>query len=218
MAALQQSMKKRQIIANSNRTMFIWVAIVSAVVGICIVVGYFLVQQIIYKTKVTNKLDATASTLHTNNSNAQTLIENVRVLETNAGLNSVKAQPDEKALQVVLDALPADANTLALGASLQQNLLVGISGLTVDSLSVTPIDSDSTAVDGQLPFTLTVRAKDANALKDLLGKFERSIRIIDVDNFTLERSETDYSMTIQAHAYYQAAKQVVLKNEVVPVR
>lgn len=215
-AAPQQSMKKRQVIAQSNRTMFIWVAIMSAVVGICVVVGYFLVQQIIYKTKVTAKMDETASILHQNNANVQTLIENVRVKETNTALNSAKAQPDEKALQVVLDALPADANTLALGASLQQNLLVGIDGLTIDTLSVAPIDSQS--VDGQLPFTLTVRAKDANALKDLLSKFERSIRIIDIDSFSLERSATDYSMTIQAHAYYQPAKQVILTDKVVPVK
>lgn len=204
MAVLQPSMKKRQVIANSNRTMFMWIAAMSAVVGICAVVGYFLVQQILFKTKVANELDTTASILHENNSNAQALIDNVRVYETNEALNSVKSQPEEKALQVVLDALPADANTLALGASLQQKLLVGIDGITVDSLSVSPIDA--AGIEGQLPFTLTVRSSDANALKDLLRKFERSIRIIDIDTFSLEKGDKDYTMSIQAHAYYQSAK------------
>lgn len=213
----QQSMKKRQIIASSNRTMFIWVAIMSAVVGICVVVGYFLIQQIGYKAKVTARLDTTLSTLRENNKNAQVLLENVRVLETNDALNSAKAQPSEKALQVILDALPADANTLALGASLQQNLLVGIDGITVDSLSVSSTD-DGTAVEGQIPFTLTVRASDANALRDLLRKLERSIRIIDIDSFSLEKGEKDYSMSIQAHAYYQVAKQIQLTQKVVPVK
>jgi hypothetical protein len=215
--AAQQSMKKRQIIANSNRTMFIWVAIMSAVVGISVVVGYFLIQQIVYKAKVTAKLDTTLSTLRENNKNAQVLVENVRVLETNDALNSAKAQPSEKALQVILDALPADANSLALGASLQQNLLVGIDGITVDSLSVSSTD-DGTAVEGQIPFTMTVRANDANALRDLLRKLERSIRIIDIDSFSLEKGEKDYSMSIQAHAYYQVAKQIQLTQKVVPVK
>lgn len=214
MATLQPSMKKRQVIANSNRTMFIWVAVMSAILGICAVVGYFLAQQIVFKMKVTNELNKTVSILHDNNKKAQTLIENVRVLETNEALNSVKAQPDEKALQVVLDSLPADANALALGASLQQSLLVGIDGLTVDSLSVSSVD-ETGEQSGQLPFTLTVRAGDANALKDLLRKFERSIRIIDIDNFSLERSESGYSMSIQAHAYYQPAKTVTLTDKVV---
>lgn len=217
MSAPQPAMKKRQVIANSNRTMFVWVAIMSAIVGICLVVGYFLLQQIIYKGKVVNALDTTASTLHQNNENAQTLIENVRVYETNAALNALKAQPSEKALQVILDALPADANTLALGASLQQNLLTGVDGVTVDSLTVLPLGSD-TAANGQLPFTFTVRAADANALKDLLHKLERSIRIIDIDTLSLTRNDNDYTMSVEAHAYYQEAKTITLTDKVVPVR
>lgn len=214
MASLQPAMKKRQVIANSNRMMFVWIAIMSAVIGICAVVGYFLFQQILFKTKVTNELDNTSSVLHKNNQNAQTLIENVRVLETNQALNSAKAQPSEKALQVVLDALPADANTLALGASLQQSLLTGVNGVTVDSLTVLP-QGDTTASDGQLAFSVVVRSADASSLKDLLNRIERSIRIIDVDSVALEKSNTGYTMTVQAHAYYQAEKTVQLTDKVV---
>ena len=214
MASLQPAMKKRQVIANSNRTMFVWIAIMSAVIGICAVVGYFLFQQIMFKTKVTNELDNTSSILHENNKNAQTLIENVRVLETNQALNSAKAQPSEKALQVVLDALPADANTLALGSSLQQSLLTGVAGVTIDSLTVLP-QGEATASAGQLPFSVVVRSTDASSLKDLLNRIERSIRIIDVDSVTLEKSNAGYTMTIQAHAYYQAEKTVQLKDKVV---
>ena len=216
MATLQPAMKKRQVIANSNRTMFMWVAIMSAVVGICLVVGYFLWQQILYKNKVVDKLDTTVKTLHQNNQDAQALIENVRVYETNAALNSAKAQPDEKALQVILDALPADANTLALGASLQQSLLTGVNGITLDSLTVLPLGDESTQ-NGQLPFTFTVRSKDANALKDLLHRLERSIRIIDVDSISLQKNDTDYTLAVEAHAYYQTPTSVELKDEVVPV-
>jgi len=125
MATLQPAMKKRQVIANSNKTMFLWIAIMSAVVGICAVVAYFLFQQIVYKSSVTAELDDTSRILKESTTNAQTLIQNVQVLETNQALNTAKAQPDEKALQVILDALPADANTLALGSSLQQSLLDG---------------------------------------------------------------------------------------------
>lgn len=217
MAALQPALKKRQVIANSNRTMFLWVAIMSAVVGICLVVGYFLWQQIAYKTAVVKELDNTVSVLHQNNENALELIQNVRVLETNAALNSAKARPDEKALQVVLDALPADANTLALGASLQQSLLTGVSGITVDNLTVLPL-GDTDAQNGQLPFTFVVRSKDANALKDLLHRLERSVRIIDVDSVALQKNDTDYTMSVEAHAYYQNATAVMLKDKVVPVR
>ncbi|MEO5949328.1 MAG: hypothetical protein ABIP74_02915 [Candidatus Saccharimonas sp.] len=216
MAALQPAMKKRQVIANSNKTMFLWVAVMSAVLGISAVVAYFLFQQIVYKTKVTNELDATSSLLRQSNDNAQTLIQNIQVLETNAGLNSAKAQPDEKALQVILDALPADPNSLALGSSLQEKLLTGVAGVTIENLTVLPVGGDNT-VESQLPFTFVVRAKDANALKDLLHRLERSIRIIDIDSVALEKNDNDYTMSVEAHAYYQSAKTVILKDKVVPV-
>ena len=212
---------KRKAIADSSRTMFMWVAGMSVVVGMCAVVAIFLTQQIIFKTAVLAEMTNTLGTLKDNNKVAGDLISNVVLLETDQGLNSVKANPDDKALQVVLDALPADRNALALGASLQNNLLAGIDGLTIESLSV---DSDrssssSSADDSEettIPIKLQVSATNANAIKDMLLKLERSIRVIDIDNFALERSESNYQATIIAHAYYQPAKEVQLTEKTVP--
>lgn len=219
MASSQAGMKKRQIIANSNRTMFIWITAMSALIGVCAVLALFLVQQIIFKTRVTSSLDGTVKTLKDNNKNAQALIENVRVLETNSALNSIKAHPEDKALQVILDALPADNNALALGSSLQQNLLQQ-PGITVEALSLQPAASDSatTIAETTIPFTMTVSAADANTLKDMLARLERSIRVIDIDTLTLERSEQKYTMTVTAHAYFEPAVTVELKDKVVPVK
>lgn len=218
MAAAQAGMKKRQIIANSNRTMFIWIAAMSALIGVCAVLSSFLIQQIVFKTRVTNKLDSTVSTLKDNNKKAQTLIENVRVLETNSALNSIKARPEDKALQVILDALPADKNALALGASLQQNLLQQ-PGLTIDALSVQSAATDTGTDTGTtIPFTMTLSAVDANTLKDTLARLERSIRVIDIDTLSLERSEQKYTMTITAHAYYEPATTVQLNDETVKAK
>jgi hypothetical protein len=216
MATPQVGMKKRQIIANSNRTMFFWIAAMSAVLGICAVLSLFIVQQIIFKTKVTNKLDATVSTLKDSNKNAPALIENVRVLETNENLNSIKARPEDKALQVVLDALPADDNALALGSSLQQKLLQ-LPNLTIDSLSVQA--SSETVSDDvastTVPFTVSLSAPDANTLKDALVRLEKSIRVIDIDTLSFERSGEKFTMVLNAHAYYEPAKVVELKSETV---
>lgn len=212
MASVQPGMKKRQVIANSNRIMFMWIAAMSAVVGVCAVLSLFLVQQIVFKTKVTTELDKTVGILKSNNKNTDGLTENVRLLETNAALNSIKARPEDKALQVILDALPADNNSLALGSSLQQNLL-NVNGLSVDSLKVeSQADSeDSTTV----PFTMTLSANDPNILKDTLARLEKSIRVVDVDSLILERSQDKYTMTVKAHAYYEPAVNVELTNKTV---
>ncbi len=225
MAAPQPGMKKRQIIANSNRTMFFWVAGMSAIVGVCAVASIFLVQQLAFKTKVTVELDKTLSVVTKNNKVANQLIENVRLRGTDASLSSIKAQPDDQALQVVLDALPADENTLALGSSLQQKLIGTVDGVTIESLAVDPpvstddtvVNSSVSASDGpqKMTFTTTVSATDPNLLKELLVKLERSIRVIDVDDLMLEKGATKYTMTLKAHAYYMPATSVQLTDKVV---
>lgn len=214
---------KRQAIANSNRTMFIWVAVMSGVVGVCAVVAIFLGQQIMFRAKVLGELTNTASTLSQNNKVADELAQNILVLETDEGLNSSKASSDEKALQVILDALPADRNALALGASLQQNILSGIDGLTVDRIAVDSTDSSSLEgtpllTQNTISIQLQVSATNANALKEMLVKMERSIRTIDIDSITVETVDTGYQMNMQAHAYFEPAKQVQLTDKVVPVR
>ena len=100
---------------------------------------------------------------------------------------------------------------------MQQSLLANVDGITVETLTVLPL-GDSNASAGKLPFTFTVRSKDASSLKDLLHRLERSIRTIDIDSLSLQKNDNDYTMSVEAHAYYQEAKQVTLTNKVVPVR
>lgn len=210
---------KRKAIADSSRTMFIWVAVMSAVAGIATVVAIFLVQQITFKSRVIGEMSKTVDTLKSNNKVATELTQNVKVLETNTALNSIKAN-DEKALQVIFDALPADRNALAVGASLQQNLLSSVDGLTIDSLTVDSTDSTTTTTlaDNTIPFNLQVSAQDVNKIKDLLVNFEKSIRTIDVDLVSIDRGDTLYQATISGHVYYQAEKSVTLGTKTISTK
>lgn len=228
MATKEVALRKRQQIAKANRTMFLWVAGVSIVVGFAAVGSIFLVQKLAFNQKVINEKNNTVSVLTKNNAAVAELEENIRLLDTNEGLNSVKANPDDKALQVILEALPADANSLALGSSLQDKLMKGVDGLTLESLSVTPVAgvevSDDSAVQdasatvdntqNQITFNL-VASGDANALKTLLERFERSIRAIDITNLVLEQANGKLTMTIDGRAYYEPARTIELKDKVV---
>lgn len=228
MASKDTALRKRQQIASANRMMFLWVAGASVVIGFAIVGGYFLVQKLSFNQKVLNEKNHTVSVLKKNNAAVEELRNNIRLLNTNQNLNDAKAQGEDKALQVVLDALPADANSLALGSSLQNKLVSGINGLTLDSLKMDPVagvenDGDSVVQDAsnsstsgnQVTFTLVVSATDSNALKQLLQRFEASIRTIDINALTLESSGGKLTMTLAAHAYYEPAVNVQLKNKVV---
>lgn len=221
----QLSTHKRQKIHDSSRSMFVWVAAMAAVVGLCGVVAWFVFHQAGFKIKVVNEKDKTVKILRDNNAAIPALRDNIRVLETNSALRSARASSEQNALQVIIDALPAEPNSLALGGSLQERLIGGISGLTLESLVVDPtsstltsgdeVSSDTAATSGTINFKVTVSSSDVNALNEMLTRFEESIRVIDIDNLTLERSDKSYTLTIQAHAYYEPSKVIELQDKVV---
>ncbi len=221
------AIRKRNQIAKANRTMFIWIAIASALVGVAVVVGIFLAQQLFYNEKVLIKKQETIDILKQNNAVVEDLKSEIRILDTNSDLAAVKASPDDQALQVILDALPSDANSLALGASLQNKLLTGIPGLQpIQQLQVSAVsdgsDSSSSssassdAVPNSITFRFTVLGTQ-DALKQVLENLERSIRTIDVTAVRIEnQANGSLAMTVDARAFYEPAFDLRLKDKVVP--
>lgn len=217
------ALRKRQLIQDSARKMFIWVAVASVLIGFALVTSWFLFQQITYKEKVLMAKADTIKTLKANNDVAPKLVGNVRVLETNEALGSVKVNQNENAVQVVLDALPSENNPFALGASMQRVLVGGAVGVKLESFSMDSasnnIKTKSPNPDAKpIPFTLVVSSVDPNAIKEMLKRLEASIRTIDIDNLKLEQSSVRMTATIRGHAYYVPAKTVKLNDKVVPVK
>lgn len=111
---------KRRGIARSNKAMFLWIAGMSAIVGVCLVLSIFLINQLAFHGKVVARQVDTLSTISKNKTTLVDLRNNLRAKDANTRLNALKATSDEKGLQVILDALPSSENSLALGASLQE--------------------------------------------------------------------------------------------------
>jgi len=233
MAASQQTaIRKRQQIANASRLMFLWVAAVSVVVGIAIVASLFLVQKALFNEKVLAEKSKTASILVDNNKVVADLKNEVRVLNTNEALKSSMRPGEDQPIQVVLDALPFDANSSALGSSLQEKFL-NDPALSIEALNVDPVagvesvansnvqDASATAAasatQSQITFRFSVSTSVNNAgvLKTLLQKLERSIRAIDITTMTVETQGARLVMTVNGHAFYQPARTVELKDKTV---
>jgi hypothetical protein len=224
------AIRKRTQIASANRVMFLWVAGISVVFGVSVVAAVFLAQMLFFNERVLQAKDKTISTLDADIKNVDPLQKQVNVLNTNQALESIKAKPDDQAVQVVLDALPSDANSLALGASLQNKLLSGITGLTIDSLQVDQVagvesldTSSSYSVDtttassgsqNQITFSFSVNG-DETALKQALVNLERSIRTINISNLKIESQGSTRMMTVQASAYYEPVRDVKIIDEVI---
>jgi len=221
------AIRKRSQIAQANKTMFIWIAVASALVGSALVVSFFLTQKAIFNEKVLGEKQTTLSNLDNNNKVAPELVNQIQVLDTNQALIASKANENDQAVQVILDALPAVGNSTALGASLQNKLLAGIPGLTtVQSLQVDPIaglesltagttvDASTTAAANEITFRLVVKGNQ-DAIKMVLQNFERSIRLITVTSLQIESQNDGQLMTVVAKAYYEPSKTIELQTKVV---
>lgn len=210
------AIRKRQQIDSSKKTMFLFVASAAFVSGIAVVVSIFLIQQIVFHSKVIIEKQTTISRLDKNIENVNKLKDNVRVLETDAALNSVKSSDESSALQTILDALPDTANADALGASVKSRFIDTVDGITINNLMVSPVNNEETgeAAADAVTFSLEVMG-DGNKLKELLTKFERSIRVIELSSFEVRSGDNHLSLVIQGRAFYEPAQVVQLQKKVV---
>lgn len=208
--------RKRQQIDASQKTMFLSVAAAAFLTGIAAVVSIFLVKQVLFHGQVWGAKQETIRTLDTNISQAKELKDAVRALEASEALGAVKLKQDGNALQSVLDALPATANPEALGASLQQKFIAPVEGLTLESLSVEGIGSGDgeQADDLSIGFTMSVSGS-AEKLKELLVRFERSIRVITITSSKLTANDKRLTLDITGQAHYEPAQHVNLETKVV---
>ena len=202
-------MRKRNLIAKTRKTVIFWVCGASAILGIMSVGVYLVAQNIAFSYKIIGMKQDTIATLENNIKVAPSLKGELGVLNVNSELRRVAVNSDAKPLQTILDALPADENRLALGASLQQKLLSGVPGLVVNSLSVDPsAGSGQVVAENQLEggvqemvFTAAISG-DENALKAALQRLEKSIRAINVKSVNASASGDNISLQITGAAYY----------------
>lgn len=220
-------LRKRQQISRANRMMFLWIAGVSVVVGISIVLMIFLAQKIWFGEKVLNEKGNTAHILEENLKAVTSLKENINIRNTDQNLAATKLNSSDPPLQSVLDALPADANSTALASSLQTKLLNGVSGVVVETISVDPV-SDETSGQGtsaapnvsgpgeiNFSFSVSTSANNYAALKQVLERLERSIRPFNVTTLTVEGQGERVLMTVAGVSYYNPAKTVQLTEKAV---
>lgn len=213
------SLRKRQQIENAGKVMFIWVAVAAAVVGIAVVVSISLFERISFNNEVLSKKNATASNLKHNNKVADELKDNIRVINTNQALADTPRNSETQPISVILDALPSNPNSSALGASLQQKLLK-VDGVSIDLLTVNPIsgveddDDDDESEGGEITFKFiaSTNASQVSGLKQALLNLERSIRVIDLTAVTIEQQNNKSTLTAEGRAFYQPETKVELKT------
>ena len=227
------AIRKRQQIENAGKAMFLWVAAAAAVLGIAVVLSISLFERIAYNQKVIGAMTDTANTLRENNAVVDQLKDNVRVMNTNQALADTPRLEGTEPLSVILDALPSNPNSSALGASLQQKLLNG-DGVKIENLIVNPIagaedsgtDAEATeststteAGENEITFSFTISTPTsggADRLRDALRKLERSIRVVNLTSVSVEQQNNTITLSAEGKAYYQPEVKVELKEKEIP--
>lgn len=222
-------LRKRQQITRANQMMFLWIAGVSVIVGFSLVLMLFLVQRIWFGEKVIGEMDKTVATLEKNIETVPELKDNIRQLNTNEALRSTRLKDSDPALQSVLDALPADANSTSMASSLQTKLLSEIPGITIESLKVEPVSGIETSSEdtrssnssdpasGMIGFSFAVSTASNNtdAFRQVLERIEKSIRPFKINSVAIESQGSRVVMTAIGNGYYELAQNVQLTEKVV---
>lgn len=216
------ALRKRTQIAKTNRNMLIVVIVVSVIVGISIVASIFLFQRIRHVQKEIDAKSETESTLVKNNKILPDLQDKIKALNSNQALMDSKAKPTDDALQVILDALPSEANSLAVGGSLEKKIISGIDNLTLESLKVNPVvgvelitdTGEVASADSANKISYIYSAKGTiESLQALFKKLEKSIRVFDTDSVRIENQGSQLVLTVEGHTYYEPAVNIKITEK-----
>lgn len=208
--------KKRQQIAGTRKEVLMWVAIASAVVVICLVVGLNIFQRIQYQMKVNTEISKTAKTMEANVKAVDGLIKNVNDLRANRLLTAPGLKADDSTVfQVVIDALPTENDSVSLSSSLQ-NKILNRSGVTIEQISVDGESSSSSNDDDEVttssvefpvaqPINFRISIVGTyESIKQTLADIERTIRPIIINSLEISGTDDRLTATIQATTYYSS--------------
>jgi len=218
-------LKKRQQITNANKLIFLWVIGAAVALSICGVGIQFLFRQAAFNQKIISAKSSTQSTLASNIENARELKGKIDNLLADTNLASVKADPTDSTLKVVLDALPTKDDKSALASSLQQVILPK-SGIALTELSTIGQSGseliDATADPEAAPAaTALTSGFDLGAtgsydqIKNMLYDLERTIRPINITKISLEGTDSSLRVTAGGVTYYLPERTVELGKRMI---
>lgn len=210
-------LKKRQQIEIAGRVMFLWVAIAAAALSVCAATGQYLFSRWLHNNRVIEAKAKASETLSANIINAKELTKEVDALVSDQPLATVKTDPKDQNTKSVLDALPTTFDPAALATSLQLAIL-NKSGVSIENITVpqesTDVAGPSESVPQQVKVAFVISGNYEN-IKKAIVDVERTIRPIKVTNINLAGTDANLRATVEAITYYQPAKNVDVKEEVI---
>jgi hypothetical protein len=215
---------KRALIEKSNTTIVVVTSVAAFLVVFSLVASWSLFGLFTYQNKVIgiNRIaqDQLSKDIHSTQSleasyNAFTSTPNNAI----GGNPSGTGPQDGTNAKIILDALPSKYDYPALVTSLESILtsqsaqIQSISG-TDDAVTQAANQSSSSPTPQPMPFQVVVTG-NYPAIQNVVSAFQRSIRPFQVQTLELSGDQNQLTLTITAQTYWQPAKSLDIKSEVV---
>ncbi|MBB1562559.1 hypothetical protein HG440_003055 [Candidatus Saccharibacteria bacterium] len=211
---LDTMVRRQHAATKTRRTVLVWVAAAGVVLGISLVALGFVVRIGLFHHTVLAHKHATARTIHKNAQALGNLRTNMNLLSTSPDLKKVRSSDSAPGVQTILDAMPADENRLALGASLQKKVF-NVPGLTVDALSVDPPGGEASEQPsagglGQIAFSASISGTP-EVVRQALTRAESSIRPLSIHTMNGVASGQSVTVQLSGVTYYYPPADVSLR-------
>ena len=224
MADLQIS-TKRMAIDKANAQVVIVVAVASFVAVFCLVASSTVFSQIRYQARVTSVKNKANAQLKDNIKAYNALNKQYQSFNDNptniiGGTRDGSGANDGRNSTIVLDALPPVYDFPGVTSSIEK--ILGAQSLKVSSITGTDDQlnqqtnlSSPTPQPVSMPFTFTVGNASYVSIQQLMDSLQKSIRPIQIDSLTISGGASNMTATVNAHTYYQPAKNLTITKKVV---
>jgi hypothetical protein len=225
MAKKVQLSNKRVAISKANAQMAGVVAAAAFISAFCLVSARVVWSQNIYQAHVTSAEEQANTQFKANVQSVKQLTASYTQFintPTNiiGGSSAGTGNNDGSNAAIVLDALPDTYDFPALTSSLEKIMtaqafkISSISG-TDEELTQAGKGASPTPQPVAMPFSFSVTDASYTAVQGLITTLQSSIRPIQIDSLTLSGSSSDMQLTVNAHTYYQPAKNLGITKKVV---
>lgn len=222
---MASSMKsiKHIAISKANTQVVIISGVAGFVTVLCLIIAQALISQNAYLSKVIEKKDVANKQLIANLEAVEKLSKSYDEFQSKptnviGGSATGTGPNDGPNSKIVLDALPSSYDYPALTSSIEKILTdrkLKVESITGVDDELIQKEAASSPTPQAVPMAFTFRIKEANyaAVQDVVGALTRSIRPIQVDSITITGGNSDMSLEVSAHTFFQPPKNLEIKSE-----
>lgn len=216
---------KRVAISKSNAQMVAVLAAAAFITVFCLVAAKTIFSQNQYRGRVITAKEKARDQLKSNLSAFDQLSKqysafNNQSINMLGGSKDGSGDKDGSNSKLVLDALPNEYDFPALTSSLEKIFhdngiqVGGITGTDDQLAQQSNVVSDNPAAV-EMPFGFTISNGNYASSQLLISTLEHSIRPIAIDTMTISGSQSDMTVTVSAHTYYQPGKSVSITQKAI---